>query len=317
MRGLLLALSLLASPALAQSIEVAINTPEGQLQGTLERAEGTQAALILPGSGPTDRDGNQLPQLHSDAYRLLAEALAAQGITTLRTDKRGIGSSFGDPNAVSLDLYAQDTAGWIAALRVATGADCVWLLGHSEGAIIALHSADLPGVCGFILLAPPGEPLGDVIHAQVAAQPGTQPVLPPLRAALEATAAGEDPDLSQLPPGLASLFAAPARAYLAELLRTRPADLLAATDLPALVIHGDADFQTPPSQAQALLSAGGQAETLILTGMSHMFKEAIPLAEAESEEAYIAASYATYRDPTLPLHPGLIPAIMDFIGNHP
>ena len=169
MRGLYLAIFMLASPAFAQSTEVAINTPEGQLQGTLEQAEGPHAALILPGSGPTDRDGNQLPLLHSDVYRLLAEALAAEGVTTLRIDKRGIGGSFGDPNAVSLDLYAQDTAGWIAALRAATGADCVWLLGHSEGAIIAMHAAESDNAymaASFATYVDPSRPLhGGLIPA--------------------------------------------------------------------------------------------------------------------------------------------------------
>ena len=312
MRGLYLAIFMLASPAFAQSTEVAINTPEGQLQGTLEQLDGAHAALILPGSGPTDRDGNQLPHLHSDVYRLLAEALAAEGVTTLRIDKRGIGGSFGDPNAVSLDLYAQDTAGWIAALRGATCADCVWLLDHSEGALIAMHAADMPGLCGLVLLGPPGEPLGDLIMARMAAQPENGPHLPAIRAALDAVAAGDPPDLPTLPQG-----ETPALTFMAELLRTRPADLLAATDLPTLVIHGDADFQTPPSQADALLSAGGAAETVVLSGMSHMLKDAIPRAEAESDNAYMATSFATYIDPSLPLHGGLIPAITDFIELHP
>ena len=90
-------------------MEVAINTPEGQLQGTLEQAEGDHAALILPGSGPTDRDGNQGPALQTDAYRLLAEGLAAAGITTLRIDKRGVGGSSGDGNDVSLSMPTAKT----------------------------------------------------------------------------------------------------------------------------------------------------------------------------------------------------------------
>src|SRR5262249_61339665 len=46
--------------------------------------------LILAGSGPTDRNGNG-PLISTDTYRLLAAGLAAQGVRSLRYDKRGIG----------------------------------------------------------------------------------------------------------------------------------------------------------------------------------------------------------------------------------
>ncbi|HEY4545312.1 MAG TPA: hypothetical protein VIG90_02640 [Pedomonas sp.] len=46
-----------------------------------------------------------------------------------------------DPNAVTMDDYAPDTQTWIAAVRQRTGARCVWLLGHSEGGLVALAAA--------------------------------------------------------------------------------------------------------------------------------------------------------------------------------
>lgn len=65
--------------------------PEGKPEG--EPGARWPAVLLLPGSGPTDRDGNQPPALTTDllkqfAERLAAERLAAEGVATLRFDKR-------------------------------------------------------------------------------------------------------------------------------------------------------------------------------------------------------------------------------------
>ena len=71
------ALVLTGQPALAapQSIEMAVRGPDGPLAGTLLMAEapGAPVVLILPGSGPTDRDGNSAGGLAAGSYRLLAE----------------------------------------------------------------------------------------------------------------------------------------------------------------------------------------------------------------------------------------------------
>lgn len=50
-----------------------------------------RAALLLPGSGPSDRDGNQPPASSPDILAQLAEALDGDGIATLRFDKYGTG----------------------------------------------------------------------------------------------------------------------------------------------------------------------------------------------------------------------------------
>jgi hypothetical protein len=82
----------LDSPTHTDSIS--LQTPTGALFGTLIAA-GKTAALLIAGSGPTDRDGNSALNLRSNVYKLLAEGLAAKGISTLRYDKRGVGASQG------------------------------------------------------------------------------------------------------------------------------------------------------------------------------------------------------------------------------
>jgi len=285
---------------MAEESPITAQGPSGALHGTLIEAEAPRAvALILPGSGPTDRDGNNPFGLNTDAYRLLAEGLAAQGITTARIDKRGIGESEGDPNAVSFAEYREDTAAWIAALD----ADCVWLIGHSEGSLLAVGGHDLPGVCGLVLLTPPGRPLGALLRDQVANGPFGALVMPAFDAALAAMIAGEEPDLSTLPPPLAALFAPATRAYLTELVSHDPAQALAEVDIPTLLVHGGADVQVPPSEANPLTNARPDIPAHLIPTMTHTLKEA-PIG---------ADPGVTYTDPTLPLHSQLVPLIAGFI----
>ena len=72
----------------------------------------TFRSLILAGSGPTDRDGTNPLGVKSAIYRMMAEGLAAQDVTTLRVDKRGMFASrlaAPDPNAVTVVDLAADT----------------------------------------------------------------------------------------------------------------------------------------------------------------------------------------------------------------
>ncbi len=298
---------LLASAAEANTVEITIDGPAGTLAGTLERAPGPHAALILPGSGPTDRNGNQIANgLVPDSYRLLAEALAAGGVSTLRTDKRGIGDSGGDGNAVSLAAYRDDAEAWIAALQAETGADCVWLIGHSEGGTIALFSANLPGVCGLILLTAPGRALGPILMEQLAAQPGFSAHAAAMERALDQLSVGLAPDIASLPPDLAALFDPALLGYMTELVSTDPAELARPLDLPILAITGDADIQVREDEAARLVAANPAIRAVVMAGLTHTLKQVPPGDRAQG--------LLTYSDPSRPLHPDLAPTLLAFMA---
>ena len=76
---------------------VVLNTKEGQIKGKLLLPGGVKTCpvvLIIAGSGPTDMDGNSaIGNLRNNSLKFLAEGLAANGIASLRFDKRGIGTS--------------------------------------------------------------------------------------------------------------------------------------------------------------------------------------------------------------------------------
>jgi predicted alpha/beta hydrolase len=138
---LTLATALLLSPV---STPVELPSTPAPLHGTLLTPEGQTraAAVIIPGSGPTDRDGNS-PKfgIQAGTYRLLAEGLAERGVATIRIDKRGIGeSAAAAPSEADLrfSTYAEDARSWAAEAAAKTGRPCAWLIGHSEGALVAL-----------------------------------------------------------------------------------------------------------------------------------------------------------------------------------
>jgi len=148
-----------ASPSAPVQTYVQAPGPLGPLKGTmLSPASGRLAMmLIIPGSGPTDRDGNNPLGVKAATYRLLAEGLAERGIGTVRIDKRGMFAStaaVADGNAVTIDDYVADVGAWVGVIRKETGVSCVWLLGHSEGGLVALAAAQkLPDICGLVLVS--------------------------------------------------------------------------------------------------------------------------------------------------------------------
>lgn len=298
----------LCLPALALAQQVEIPGPAGPLGAeALAVAGAAHAVVIIPGSGPIDRDGNA-PQmgLHSDAYRLLAEGLAEAGIASLRIDKRGFFLSAGaiaDPNDATIAGYAEDARAWVE--RAAELAPCVWIAGHSEGGLVALAAAQAPppALCGLILLAASGRPVGQVLLEQVRANPANAPFLPEIEGLVADLEDGRTRDPATLSPLLRPMFTPGLQRYMTDLFAYDP--LALAWDGPVLIVQGDADLQIRALDAELLAGAMAQAETVILEGATHLLKPEVP-----------GQPLATYTDPALPLHPGLIPAIAGFLARH-
>lgn len=307
---------LAAVPARAQTPpEVAIEAPgpQGALAGTLiAPAPGKPVVLMLPGSGPTDRDGNNRLGAHTDSTKLLAQALAAQGIGSVRIDKRGLFGSkaaIADPNAVTIGDYAQDVAQWVRVAREKTGARCIWVLGHSEGGLIALKAAQAPeGICGLVLLAAAGRPMGVLLREQLAASGLPPAALAQADAGFTRLEHGERVDPSTVPPALMPLFNPAVQGFLIDQMALDPAKLAHAYRGPVLIVSGTRDIQVAAADAEALHRARPDATLLTVPGMTHVLKH------ADSDGR--AASLATYRDPALPLAPGLAEGIGAFILAH-
>jgi pimeloyl-ACP methyl ester carboxylesterase len=142
------------------------------LSGTLlkpARVEHPLVVLLIAGSGPTDRNGNQ-GLTGPGELRQLAEALAERGVASLRYDKRGIGrspvSGLREEDFV-LNTFVEDAAAWLNWLQQRGDLGPRIVAGHSEGGLIALLLAKRANISGIVLLATPGRPLGDVLRDQL------------------------------------------------------------------------------------------------------------------------------------------------------
>jgi pimeloyl-ACP methyl ester carboxylesterase len=303
-------------PAVAAPIQTFVEAPGplGPLKGTmLTPADNPRApvVLIIPGSGPTDRDGDNPLGIKAAPYRLLAEALAAEGVASARVDKRGtFGSAAAAPNAaqVTIDAYASDVHAWVTALRAKTGAPCIWVLGHSEGALVAEAAAQNPdGICGIILVSGLGRRFGDVIAQQLTENPANAPVLGEALAAIAKLEAGQHVDVTGMNPALLPLFRPAVQDYLIDLMGRDPVKLLAAYTGPVLVLQGATDLQVSVGDAEMLDHARPGVQLVLVPGMNHVLK----IAPADRQ-----ANLATYADPTQPLAPGVADTIATFIRAH-
>lgn len=304
MLSLILAAALVSGPT---STEVSLPARPAPLHGTLLAPEGETraAALIIAGSGPTDRDGNSPLGVSASSYRLLAEGLAAHGIATVRTDKRGIGASASAMTSeaeLKFTDYADDARAWAAETARLTGRPCAWLIGHSEGALVALTTVSRgdEAICGLVLLSGAGRPIGAVLRDQLA--PAPEPFLGQALAILAELEAGRP--VAEVPPELAMLFRPSVQPYMISWLPLDPAGLVAAYDGPVMIGQGDNDLQVGLTDAQAMAAARPDARLVVWNGVNHLLKVA---------PTDRAANAATYSDPALPLAPGVADDVAGFI----
>jgi alpha-beta hydrolase superfamily lysophospholipase len=300
----------LIADAVAAGIPVTARGPLAPLAGTyVDAGAHSPVVLIVPGSGPTDRDGNSRLGVTAAPYRMLAESLAAKGVSTVRIDKRGLGGSRAavrDGNDVTMDDYATDVHHWVSSIRARTHARCIWVLGHSEGGLVALTAAqNRDGICGLVLVSSLGRKMGDVIRAQLRANPANAPILDSALAAIDSLEAGKKVDVSGLNPALQPLFAPQIQGFLIDTFRRDPAKLAATAKLPMLIVQGERDLQVSAVDANALAAARPTAKLVLIATMNHVLKDI----GSDDPKANVAA----YTDSSLPIDATLVSTIAGFV----
>lgn len=309
--ALLAAAALMGTSPPVATTDVEAPGPDGPLKGTMLSPSNAAAPVVLmiPGSGPTDRDGNNPLGVKAASLRLIAEGLAFRGVASVRVDKRGLFASAAavpDANAVTMEDYAADVHSWVSSIRARTGAKCVWLLGHSEGGLVALAASREPeGICGLILVSAPGRPLGAVLREQLHANPANAPLLDQADHAITELEAGRRVDASGLNPALAPLFRANVQGFLISAMALDPAKLIAVYRGPVLILQGERDIQVSKEDAALLGQAQPKAQLRLLPDTNHVLKV------VTSDDR--AANLATYADPGLPLAPEVVNDIARFI----
>ncbi|MDL2356694.1 MAG: alpha/beta fold hydrolase, partial [Pseudomonadota bacterium] len=265
-----------AAPAIAD-LPIALDTPTGQILGSLvmpAAAKGpVPVALIIAGSGPTDRNGNSrmLPGANN-SLMLLAQALGEAGFAAVRYDKRGIAASLpagASEAALRFDTYVDDAAAWVAMLRRDARFSSVIVIGHSEGSLIGMLAAKRSGASAYVSLAGVARAASDVLRTQLAGK------LPPeLAAQNEAILVGlEKGQVSAgVPKELAGLYRESVQPYLISWFKYVPAQRIGMLDVPVLIAQGSTDIQVAVSEAEALKQALPRARLVLIPGMNHVLK---------------------------------------------
>lgn len=299
--------------ALAQAASedaITLATATGKIAGTLTMPPGATGrvpvVLIIAGSGPTDRDGNSraLPGAN-DSLKMLAQSLAKAGFASVRFDKRGVASSQQAglrESDIRFDTYIDDAVAWLDLLKGDPRFSSVALIGHSEGSLIGMVAAQKSPVGAFVSLAGIASSVGDVLRFQLAGKypPDILAENERILVALEHGQLAEN-----VPPALQMLYRPSVQPYMVSWFKYRPAVEFPRLTMPVLIAQGDTDIQVQVSEAEGLKKIKPDAQLVIVPGMNHVLK-------MDSTRGG-----ASYSDPSLPIAPALMDAIVGFLrGAH-
>jgi pimeloyl-ACP methyl ester carboxylesterase len=291
------------SPAAAAERDLTFRSGADTIYATFQPAGATSpapAALIISGSGPTDRNGND-PQLpHLDTNLNFAKTLIADGVASLRYDKLGSGktglATHTGGAGIDFDLYSREALDAYRTIATQPGVDPhrLIVLGHSEGALFALWLADqLKGTPeaprAIVLAAPAGSRYLDLISAQlVAAYQKSQAAgtIDKLTAETDTRqvqdAVATIRTTGRAPTGItnkavAAIFSPANVAFLTQADRLDPADLARGLgpDFPVLVLHGADDAQVSGPEIQRLMTGfqtDRRASAFEVPAADHLFK---------------------------------------------
>lgn len=286
---------------------ITLDTGTGELFGSLllpKSETPVPVVLIISGSGPTDRDGNNPDGGRNDSLKRLAWVLAKHNIASVRYDKRGVAASLAaapDERNLSVEGYVADTEAWGRKLKTDPRFSQLILLGHSEGALIASLAAPSVDAAAVISMSGSARPIDQVLREQLGNR------LPPplvLRSnqLLDSLKAGKTDD--NVPPQLQVIFRPSVQPYLISLFRQDPAAAFARLKMPALIIQGSNDIQVGINDAKLLKAAKPDAELALIEGMNHVMR-IVP--------NDVKRQLASYKDPQLPLAAELGTRILAFI----
>jgi len=274
------------------------------IDGTLmvpEKTEKPPLAIIIGGSGPTDRNGNQ-QMVVNNSIKFLAEGLYDNNIASFRYDKRIVKQmkmrTLNEKN-IRFDDFIYDATAVLNFFKKDERFSKVYIIGHSQGSLVGMVAAQ-QAADGFISIAGAGQEIDDVIIDQLANQaPG---LVDNARTSFDDLRAnGVALNYS---PGLASIFRKEIQPFIFTWMQYDPKVEITKLNIPVLIVNGDKDIQVQVSEAELLKNAKPDATYVIIENMNHVLKE------IKGNDLENSKSYNIYN---LPVAPKLISIISDFI----
>ena len=286
------------------STPLALERPQLVLHGTLDsprQVGDSTLIIIIQGSGPTDRDGNN-PMAKNNSLQMLSTALVGKGYFTFRYDKRGIGESILPPENMpnmAFEHFVEDAVAWKEWLEKTYSFNKVFIAGHSQGSLVAgLVHLQSPAD-GIISLAGTSRPADVLIVDQLGKQ--NEKLASDAKSYFATLAQGDT--LGEINPFLNSLFNPAILPFLKSYIAYNPSEVYQQIKAPVLVVTGAADLQVPVKDGEALDQISEKSELAVIPTMNHVLKS------VSSEQE----NFLSYGNPDLPLHEALVPILDAFL----
>lgn len=270
--------------------EIEIDMGRSKLSGTICLPEDKGSypfVLMVHGSGPLDRDENMTGQ-KLNIFNTIARHLADEGIASLRYDKRGCGKSSGDYyTATHLDLVEDAIECFDTLEQYSTcKKNEIYVLGHSEGAIIAPQmSIKRPSIDGIILLCPFVEDMESILikqarHIQEALSnlEGSKGVIYRFLSKLTGNQITSQRKLiiklkSSSTPTIRYWFRKIPANWLRELLKIDPQAIFRKVKCPMLLIGGEKDIQCDPIDVSRIVElTRGEVDAHVVKNLTHILR---------------------------------------------
>lgn len=285
--------------------QVVLQTEKGDIFGTLtipKNFETGPIALIIAGSGPTNRNGNN-KIMKNNSLKYLAEELSKKGISSIRYDKRGVeesrsaGSSEKD---LRFEDYINDAKDWIKFIRKDARFKSITIIGHSEGSLIGMIAA--LEADKFVSIAGIGKSSDKILKEQLNSQ--SKEIVENSNIIIDSLKNGDL--VSSINPLLFSLFRPSVQPYLISWFKYDPLVEIKKLKIPILITQGTNDIQVKEEEATLLLNANPSAKMILIKDMNHVLK----IIKGDKEE-----NLASYNNTELKIAKELISTISDFILN--
>jgi alpha/beta superfamily hydrolase len=284
---------------------VELNTKTGVIYGTLLLPDNINgkipAAILIAGSGPTDRDGNN-QMMKNNSLKQLAESLAKNGIASLRYDKRGIAESAKAAKSESdlrFEDYISDANDWIQFLKQNPKFSKIIIIGHSEGSLIGMNAAK--NANGYISIAGAGSSADVILKEQLSSKGKmVQDLCYPIIDSLKSGVIVKD-----INPNLNSLFRLSVQPYMISWFKHDPQTDIKQLKYPTLILQGDNDLQVSINDAKLLSAASKNSKLVIVEKMNHVLKIV--------DNGDKSANIASYNVPTMPISEVLVAEIVKYV----
>lgn len=274
--------------------------------GTLvlpENAENPPLVIFIQGSGPVNRDGNA-PMMKNDGMKKISKELASNGIASFRYDKRifKMDKFRMKEEDLTFNDFVLDLSNVIQYFQKENNFSKIIIAGHSEGSLIGILGAQGETADGYISLAGAGRKIDDIIVDQLLKQ--SAELSENARIAFdEMKTNGRTQNYSSY---LESIFRPSVQPFISSWMKYDPAEEISKLKIPVLILIGSNDLQVDVRDAEILKEANPAAKLVILEDMNHIFRKI----EGENLD-----NTKAYNEPARPLHPELIPTMVEFVNS--